>query len=728
MKRGWAWPCLCVSALVSCVPIEAAELRVMVFDPTWEAWGDLVALAREFEQEHPGVTVRLLSEKGGGDALSKLKIMLAARQPLDVTWIDVTEFSSFLDDGVLLDLQPYFDDDPTWDPSAYFEGPLDAFRGRDGHLYGLPSTFTPYVMYYNRDIFDREGIPYPQPGWTWEDLRAICKRCTKPGQWGIAVTEWLQALAPWIWQNGGRFLSDEMTRCTLAESEAVAAIQFLYDLFHVDRVAVHATYESQLTRGSFQEGNVALYGPVGYWEVYRFKTITDFRWDVCPLPRGREEATSIALRSYVAIRYTPHPELAYRFIRKLAGEEMSRALARIGNGVPGLKSAAYSSDFLKPYVLPESEHVFLDVLPSARFLPVLANWREMESAVQQYLQGCLLHRRYSPGEACTRIAQEVDAFLARERHERERPRAPMGALFGAAGLLGALCVTLWWKRRGPSPRMLHLVEERSGYAFIAPWAIGFLLLVAGPMLVSFVLAFTVWSPIRPLAEARWAGIDNLSRLVSDGNFWQSLLVTLHFAALYVPLSLVASLGLAVLANGRHPAFRTIFYLPVIVNLVAVGILWRAILGEAWLQQRVLIVPGFVLMMLWNVGVPMLVFLAALQSIDRSLYEAAWLDGAGPWRQFLYVTMPQLTPVILFNAVVGVIGAFQVFVQPFVMTQGGPGNASLFYVLYLYNTAFRFHHMGYASLLAWVLLGILLGLTILLLGSSRKWVHYEADAS
>lgn len=717
--------CLLAWMLVPWVVAAEVQLRVMVFDPTWEAWPDLVALSRSFESQHPGVRVVLLSDKGGGDALSKLKIMLAARQPLDVTWIDVTEFSSFLADDVLLDLQPFMDADPTWDPQAYFQGPLDAFRGPDGHLYGLPSTFTPYVMYYNQDIFDREGIPYPQPGWTWEDLRQICRRCTKEGQWGIAITEWLQALAPWIWQNGGRFLTDDLQRCTLDEPEAVEAIQFLYDLFHTDRVALHATYESQLARGSFQDGNVALYGPVGYWEVYRFKTITDFRWDVCPLPRGKEEATSIALRSYVALKYTAHPELAYRFIRMLAGETMSRALARIGNGVPGLKSAAWSEDFLKPSVPPPSEHVFLDVLPHARFLPVLANWREMESSVQQYLQGCLLHRQYTPLEACRLITAEVNAFLARERHERARPRAPMGWLMGGVGLVVAGAAVALWARRGPSPSRLKAHEERAAYLFVAPWGLGFLVFVALPMLVSLVLSLTVWSPIRPLGHAQWAGMDNLRRLVADANFWQALKVTLSFAGLYLPLSLGASLGLALLTNRRHPAFRTIFYLPVVVNLVALSILWRAILGQGWLEHRALIVPGFVLMMLWNIGVPMVVFLAALQGIDSSLYEAARLDAASSWRQFWHITLPHLSPVVLFNAVVGVIGAFQVFVQPFVMTQGGPGNASLFYVLYLYQTAFRFHHMGYASLLAWVLFGILFAITSLTLATSRRWVYHEA---
>ncbi len=705
---------------------DEIEIRVMIFEPTWDTWADLLELGREFEDEHPGVRMTFLSEKGGGDNLSKLKIMLAARQPLDITWIDVTELSSFLDDDILLDLQPYFDNDPTWNPEEYFPGPLNAFRGPGGHLYGLPSTFTPYVMYFNKDIFDKEQLPYPQPGWTWDDLLNITRACTRPGQYGIAITEWLQALAPWIWQNGGRFLNDDMTTCLLDSPEAVGAVRFLYDLFHKEGVALHATYESQLTRGSFQEGNVALYGPVGYWEVYRFKEIKDFAWDVCPLPRGRHEATSIAMRSYVGVRYTKHPQLVYEFIRKIAGMKLSRALARIGNGVPGLRAAACSADFLKPDVPPDSEQVFLDVLEHARFLPVLANWREMESVVQQYLQGCLLHKKYEPEVACRLMAKEVNGFLARQRSEQARSQAPVLLLFGVLVLLLVLPLILFWRKREKLRSPLQRREERAGYLFLAPWGIGFLVFILGPMLASLALSFTIWTPIRPIAEARWAGIDNYIRMMGDGNFWQSIGVTLRFALMYVPLSLALSLGLAVLVNKQLAIFRTIFYMPVIVNLVALGIIWRAILGQGWLQSEFWIVPGFVLMMLWNIGAPMLIFLAGLQGVDPALYEAARLDGAGSGRQLIHITIPQLTPVILFNVIVGIIGAFQIFVQPFVMTQGGPGNASLFYMLYLYNTAFRFHHMGYASALAWVLFLVLLGLTLVLLGSAKRWVYYAGE--
>lgn len=706
------------------------ELRVMVFDPTWEAWGDLQELGREFERENPGVRVRFLSDVGGADQLAKLKIMLAARQPLDVTWLDVVELSAFLDDGAVLDLQPFIERDPDWRPEEFFDGPLEALRGRDGHLYGLPSTFTPYVMYFNKDLLDREGISYPKPGWTWDDLLEIARRCTKrPGQYGISITQWLQALAPWIWQNGGEFLDENLGRCILDSPEAVGALRFLTDLFFVERVAsTDATYEAQLTRSLFQDGRVALYGPVGYWEVYRFKNITRFRWDVCPLPRGKREATSIAMRGYVGIRRTEHPELTYRFLRKLAGEKMSRALARIGNGVPGLRRAATSEDFLKPGVPPEGEQVFLDVLPHARFLPGLANWREIEAAAQEELQGCLLLGKLDAETACRRIAAKANALLERERRERERPRVSWTWLALLVGGPLAALIGLLFRKRGLAPAGSRRREEGAAKGFLALWAAGFLLFTLGPMLASLALSFTVWTPIRPLAELRWAGADNYLRMASDGGFWKSLEVTAVYTLLSLPLSLLLALGLALLVHKGHALFRTVLYMPVIASAVAVGILWRWILGPSWLESESWILPGFALMSLWNVGGPMLVFLAGLQGIDPSLYEAARLDGASPWRQLLHVTVPQLTPVLLFNLVMGTLQSFQTFAQPYVMTQGGPGNASLFYVLNLYNHAFKFQQMGYASALGWVLFLLLLGLTILLLRTSKGWVHYEGEAA
>ncbi len=754
---------LLLAALSASLPVAGGadeekdvELLVMITEPTFKAYNDFLKVGEEFEATHPGVKVTFLSESGGGDSLTKLKIMLAARQPLDVTWVDVIDFSQFLDDRVLLDLQPYFDQDPTWNRDDYFEAPLQAFSDKEGHLYGLPSTFTPYVIYYNKDILDAAGLPHPKKGWTWDDLLAACRKVTmdmdgdgEADQWGISVTQWIQAVAPWIWQNGGRLMDPVTKRVAFDDPDTVGAIRFIHSLLHVEKVATSdATFEAQFTEGLFQAGKVAFYGPVGYWETYKFKDLETFGWDVAPLPRGKAgEATCIACRSYVVLRHSKHPKLAYEFVRALASGKIQRVLAKIGNGVPGLKSAARSEDFLSPVRLPESEHVFLDAIENARFQPVFANWRDIEFLAKDELEQCFILNSLGPEEACARIQRKANDFLDRYQEDQARPSLPLG-LAGcllAGGL--ALVVGLFFLKRGPRPGPLRRREERMAAVVLAPWGIGFVFLVLCAMLVSLLVSLLIWSPVRPIEEARWAGLENYSRLLADGLFWKSLCVTTAYAFPAVILGLAVALFLACLLNSRVKGisvFRTIFFIPAVISPVAMGVIWTwmfnldnpgsgmvnqalaaiGIEGPDWKNNQFWLITVFVLLGVWGIGFQMVVFLAGLQGISRDLYDAARVDGASAWRRFVHITIPQLTPVILFNLIIGVINAFQVFAQPFIMTQGGPGSNSLFLVLYIFRQAFRLNHMGYASTLAWALFAILLLLTVLILSSSRRWAHYE----
>jgi multiple sugar transport system permease protein len=296
----------------------------------------------------------------------------------------------------------------------------------------------------------------------------------------------------------------------------------------------------------------------------------------------------------------------------------------------------------------------------------------------------------------------------------------------------------------------RLWESLSGYAFISPWLLGFLFLTAGPMLASLFISGTSWTM---LSSPRWVGFENYSRLMlEDPLFVQSLWNTLYFVVLAVPLGLVCSLGLAMLLNQRLRGigvFRTIFFLPSITNMVAVSVLWLwifnpeygllnlalqkvGIVGPLWLQDAAWAKPALVVMSLWGMGGTMIIFLAALQGIPAELFEAASLDGAGPFRRFLHVTLPMISPAFLFNLIVGIIGSFQVFTQAYVMTgtaqpgsEGGPNNATLFVVLYLYKKAFQEFKMGYASALAWTLFAIILVFTMLQWRMSKRWLYYEA---
>jgi len=294
------------------------------------------------------------------------------------------------------------------------------------------------------------------------------------------------------------------------------------------------------------------------------------------------------------------------------------------------------------------------------------------------------------------------------------------------------------------PRMRGLSENGYFYLFLAPWIIGFVTFQLVPILTSLGLTFTQWEII---SRPSFIGLDNWRRIFQDPLFWQSLKVTTIYTVGSVPLGLVASLLLALLLNTnvRGMAFyRTVCYLPSVTSGVAVSLLWVWIFtpefgllnyvlglvgihGPRWLFDPNWVLPAFVVMSLWGVGGGMLIYLSGLQSVPTILYEAAEIDGANRWQRLLNVTVPMLTPVIFFNLIMSVIGSFQIFTSSFIMTGGGPGYSSLFYVLYLYRSAFQFFRMGYAAGLAWVLLIIIAALTFILFKSSG-WVYYEGSTS
>jgi len=288
-------------------------------------------------------------------------------------------------------------------------------------------------------------------------------------------------------------------------------------------------------------------------------------------------------------------------------------------------------------------------------------------------------------------------------------------------------------------------EAISFYLVIAPWIIGFLAFTIGPMLYSVYLSLTKYDII---GTPRWVGLDNYEKLLlKDDLFWTSLRVTAIYSFVGVPLRLALSLLLALLLNQAvklRNLFRTIFYTPSVMSGVAVSLLWMwvfnpefgvinhvlaqfGIQGPRWIYDEHWALPSLIIMSLWGAGSGMIIFLAGLQGVPQSLYDAAEVDGATAWRKFWNVTFPMLTPVVLFNLVMGVIGSFQVFTQSYVMTQGGPHYATYFLVLYVYNSAFEYLKMGYAAALAWALFLVIMALTMLIFRSTPFWVYYEAQA-
>jgi len=292
----------------------------------------------------------------------------------------------------------------------------------------------------------------------------------------------------------------------------------------------------------------------------------------------------------------------------------------------------------------------------------------------------------------------------------------------------------WWNRT-------RTREAVWAYIFLLPFFLGLLFFILGPVVAAFAISFTSWDLLSP---PQWIGLDNYREMMSDPLFWIALKNTVYFTVVSVPVTLLLALGLAALMNRKLrgiAVLRAIYFFPVTASIVAVSLLWawmytpdfgiiNYLLSQIgvpkvkWLVDPRMAMPSIILMSVWRgLGFNIVVFLAGLQSIPKDLYEAAELDGANGWDRFRQITIPLLTPTLFFAAIMAMIASFQVFEQTFIMTQGGPGNATLTLVYHIFQNGFTYLRMGYASALSFVLFAILFIITIVQVRLQRRWVHY-----
>ena len=290
-------------------------------------------------------------------------------------------------------------------------------------------------------------------------------------------------------------------------------------------------------------------------------------------------------------------------------------------------------------------------------------------------------------------------------------------------------------------------ESMYGYIFVLPWIIGFLAFTAGPLAFSFMASFTNYNIT---SQMDFVGVNNYQGLFTeDSLFWTSLWNTLYFVIFSVPLTTIGAILLSALLNQDIPGirfFRTLYYLPAVLSGVGVYLLWMQLLdpgtgmvnlvlswfnidGPNWLFDPDWTKPSLIFMKLWSVGGSMLLYLASMQGVSKSLYEAAEIDGANTWRKFINITLPMISPVIFFDVVTSLIGGFQIFQEAYVMSangEGGPANSLLFYNLYMWRQAFENFNMGYAMAMSWILFIIVFVLTMINLKLAPRWVHYEGE--
>jgi len=739
---------------------DAVVLRVMHWSGGGGKQEDAIVADTidQFMARHPGTRVIRMNPGDPGQFYTKLQTMMAAGDPPDIFYMNFERLPVFVDADQLADLDAYIQRDGEIDLDEFHPSTVEAFRWDgdrmgQGPLYGIPKDFTTLGFYYNADLFRAANVAEPEPGWNWDDFIAAARAIgSLPGRTGAEFITWPFVLRGYLWTEGVELRGESWDDLRLDDPRFTDAMQRLRSWrFDEEHTLARGEAEGFDPASVFIDGNLGMVGPLGRWVVPQFRTIDapangGFEWNFAPMPRGREEANVTVTVAWAMAKESEHPEEAWDLLRYLTGPEAQARLSELGLAIPTRKAVAESSAFIDPGLPPSRDREYLEAAGHAR----VADWPTDPRFEAEFgKQADLVLKTGEP------LQERFDDFgdwwrRARDQADASRDAVPMPwnwiVLMVAGFVLLLACIIGVLRRRSDLPAS-HRHEERSGYLLASPWLLGFCLLLAFPILLSLFLSLTDWNGNTPLEDANYVGLGNYSEIIGgDRTFWTSLRVTMIYAVLAVPTGQVFALLAAMLLNTRVRGvefFRAAWYLPSVLAGVGIALLWQLVFrGEGGLLNSVLETtglngidwldsdaqrwgpPAFAIMNLWVIGGSMMIYLAGLQGIPRSLIEAAEIDRVGPVTRFLRITLPMLSPVILFNMVMAVIASFQVFTQAFVMTGGGPGDHTRFYVLYLYNQAFDFYRMGYASALAWLLLLIVLVLTIVLLKTSARYVYYE----
>ncbi len=750
---------------------DAAGIELVLMH--WSGGGgqqedDIVeASIRAFEERNPGVRVKRINPGDSGQYFTKLQTMMAAGTPPDVFYMDFGRMAPFAQAGQLEELDRWFEAEAASEaPDAlpvedFFAPAVDAFRLQDGRmgegpLYGVPKDFTTVGIYWNRDLFDRAGATHPTDDWTWDDFAEAARRIDAlDDATGAELVTWPFVLRGYLWSRAAGIVDDaeDFGQLTLTDEATRRALRELRDWrFGEDGFLARAEAEGIDPGSLFLSGRIGMVGPFGRWVVPSYRSIEDFEWDFAPLPRGEARANVIATIAWSMSSRSKHPEESWRLLKWLTGPESQAAQSRLGLAIPTLRSVAGSDAFIDPDLPPRNDRAYLDAVDVARVPP----W-PIDPAFQDQFQRTMDVALRTGGDVDGQI-EAFDQWWAARRTSplaptRAFPRMPWGIIgLVMAGLVAALGIAKWtWLARTRPESDLARREERAGWFMVMPWILGFVFFMLGPIVLSLLLSLARWKGIDTLETAEYVGLGNYREILSaDPTFLRSLQVTAYYAILAVPLGQVFALLAAVVLNARLrgvEAFRAAWYLPSVLAGVGMAVLWTWVFRSdgglmntllapvfhlfgaeppEWFQADAAVAgpPAFAIMNLWLVGGSMLIYLAGLRNIPQEILEAADIDGARPWSRFVRVTLPMLSPVILFNGIMAIIGSFQVFTQAFVMTGGGPGDDTRFYVLYLYNQAFDWYDMGYGSALAWLLLLVVLALTAIVLRVGGSRVHYE----
>ncbi|MBI4546573.1 MAG: extracellular solute-binding protein [Ignavibacteriae bacterium] len=732
-----------VSLLLVCCTVCNAQQKVTLRLVDWASLDEMpvdIAAIEEFKKLHQNIDV-LYEPNPGRQYEEKILTGLAADAPPDVFLLDSKLIPTFTNKKVLLDLTPYI-----WklriDTSQWFPSVLNIAR-KGSALYALPKGFTPLMVYYNKQLFDKAHIAHPTSAWTWSDYLLTAQKLTRDldgdgtaDQYGTAFTNYYYYWIPWVWSAGGDVVSPDGMRATgfLNSSLTEGALQFLIDLRQKYRAApdVGSWIQAEKTGTNyalFANGKIAMIID-GHWRMPKYlKFLQEGILDigVAPLPfhpTGKKVNVMYESGWCVPVS-TRHPEEAVLLAAFMSGEISCRIRSAGRLEIPSHIKVA------EEFVANDQtgmEKVFVDEVPFCRqpWGSIIERFSEIEWTLQDAVDEVMLNDK-PIHETMTRYALRIDKELENIRSHEKFEFKPIREyseilyfLIGVSSFAFCGCLLLYVQAKSREQRVV-----RTALTFLAPSLLHLVVFIFTPIIFAAYLSTHRWDIVVP--DKPFVGLENFKEMLSDPTFWNALKNTFIFA-LNVPIGMIVSLAVALMMHKRLKGvgfLRTLYFLPSVTSFVAIALVWMWMyhpsFGAAnflmsfvglpplqWLNSTQTAMVAIIIFSVWfGLGYQMVIFLAGLQGIPEELYEAARIDGANEWQRFWRITLPLLKPTTFFILVTSLIASFQVFTTVYIMTAGGPVRSTDVIVYHIYQAAWEQLRMGYASAMSWVLFVIIM---------------------
>jgi len=753
---------------------RASEARQALASPAprvkvvyWEKWTGfekdaMEKIVKEFNESQYKIEVEYLSVSSVNQ---KTLIATAGGRPPDVAGLWDGDVVVFADKNALIPLDEFLPGSGIG-PETYIPVYWDMCHYK-GHVWALPSTPATTALHWNKEMFRKAGLDPERPPKTFAELDAFSRKLTKvdPSTKQIVEMGFLPPEPGWWHYGWGTFFGGSLwdgDRGILIDGAPwVKAFGWIQGYAKEYGVSSLQTFRSSFgnfnsPQNPFMSGQVAMVLQGVWMANYIFQNVPKMKWGAAPFPvvkAGDQPVTFAGTDTLMIPRGAKHPREAFEFIKYVnqQGPMERLCLSHRKNSPLRKVSEAFLSKHENPYIRMFQQ---LAWSPNAVHQPKMSVWNEYNNEIFNAFERVWLMQA-TPEAALGEVKSRIQK--AWDRDQRRQQTAPSGLLkvapFAVAGMIilavlaTALVRELGVRREVGGPSRSKLMRGLGkGIGFSAPWLFGLALFTLYPLAASIIYSFCDYSV---LSEPKWIAAGNFTEIASDAVFWMSLKNTLFYAAFALPLGLLMAIVVALLldTNVRGVGiYRTLFFLPSVTPLVASAIIWLWIFNSQfgvlnyaiekltfgyvqtipWLSDARYAMPALILMSFWGIGHTMVILLAAMQDVPTSLYEAADMDGASWWLKIRHVTLPLISPVIYFNAIMGVIGVLQVFAVPYIMTGGGPARSTLFYSMYLYNNAFLYLRMGYACAMAWILFIIILALTGIAVKISKTHVYYVSS--